>query len=78
MKYKKITAEIQQMKATVWIGKRGITESTIDEIKSQVKDKRIVKVKWLRNIDVDPGAVAEMTGTDLIMARGRTMVLSKK
>lgn len=78
MKTKDKYPGLQQLKATVWIGKKGITESTIDEIKMQIKERKTIKIKWLRNTDVDPEAVAAMANAVLVQARGRTMVLSKK
>jgi len=70
-------AELQQLKATVWIGKRGITESTIDEIKVQIKERKIIKIKWLRNTDIVPEDIAAMAGARIIQKRGRTMILAK-
>jgi len=69
---------MQNLKPTVWIGKSGCTESMIDEIQAQLKKRRIVKVKWLQNTDIDPEAVAARTGAGLIEVRGRTMVLAEK
>ncbi|WP_421908107.1 YhbY family RNA-binding protein [Methanolacinia petrolearia] len=77
MKKEEKTAGLQQLKATVWIGKKGITESTIDEIKMQIKERKIIKIKWLRNSEVDPEEVARMAGAVIIQKRGRTMILSK-
>jgi RNA-binding protein len=63
---------------TVWIGKKGCTESTIDEIRNQLRQRRIVKVRWLRNTDVDPEAIAARSGGRLLLVRGRTMVLTDR
>lgn len=70
--------DLQLLKATLWIGKMGCTENIIEEIRRQTKTEEIIKVKWLRNTDIDPKAVAEESGTVLIQARGRTMVLARK
>ena len=70
--------DLQLLKATLWIGKMGCTENIIGEIRRQTKTEEIIKVKWLRNTDIDPKAVAEESGTVLIQARGRTMVLARK
>ncbi len=78
MKKNESTADMQSLKATVWIGKKGITDSTISEIKAQIKDKRVIKIKWLRNTDLVPEDIAEMAGAKIIQKRGRTMVLAKK
>jgi RNA-binding protein len=69
---------MQDLKPTVWIGKSGCTESMIDEIKVQLKKRRIVKVKWLQNTDIDPEAVASRTCAVLVEVRGRTLVLADR
>ncbi|MCK4268883.1 MAG: YhbY family RNA-binding protein [Methanogenium sp.] len=68
---------INQLKATVWIGKDGCTKSTIEEIRRQIKDRKIVKIKWLRNTETDPESIAKECNVKLIQVRGRTMVLAK-
>jgi RNA-binding protein len=67
---------IQDLKPTIWIGKQGCTETLIEEIKQQLLKRKLVKVKWLRNTDVDPGMIAGLSGGDLIEVRGRTMVIA--
>jgi len=74
---------IQQMPADVRIGKNGISEGVISEIKRRLKDKGYVKVKILKNapeIDLmDRKEIAEIvarrTSARLIDVRGRTFVL---
>jgi len=39
----------QDMSASIWIGKEGISEGIIEEINRQVESNGIVKVKVLRN-----------------------------
>ena len=68
----------QDIKPTVWIGKRGITNVMIDEIRRQLKDRKIVKVRWLRNTAVDPEKVAVSTDAVLLEVRGRTLVLAER
>ena len=70
--------EASQLKATIWIGKSGITEQTYVEIKQQIKDRGMVKVKWLRSTEVDPEEIAVASKTKLVQTRGRTMVLTRK
>lgn len=69
---------MQDLKPTVWIGKQGCTETMIDEIVAQLKKRKLIKVKWLQNTDVDPEAVATQAKARLIEVRGRTMVLADK
>ena len=69
---------MQELKPTVWIGKQGCTKTMIDEIVEQLKKRKIIKVKWLQNIEVDPDEVASQAGARLVEVRGRTMVLEEK
>lgn len=69
---------MQDLKPTVWIGKQGCTATMIEEIVVQLKKRKIVKVKWLQNADVDPEAVACEAKAVLVEVRGRTMVLKEK
>lgn len=67
---------MQDLKPTVWIGKSGCTETMVDEIRAQLKKRKIVKVKWLQSTDIDPEAIAARTGAALVEIRGRTLVLA--
>ena len=68
-------SSMQDLKPTVWIGKQGCTGTMIEEIVSQLKKRKLIKVKWLQNTDVDPAAVAQGAKAKLVEVRGRTMVL---
>lgn len=69
---------MQALRPTVWIGKQGCTDTMIDEIKAQLKTRRLVKVKWLHNTDIDPEAIAYRARADLVSVRGRTLVLARR
>jgi RNA-binding protein len=69
---------MQEVRPTVWIGKQGCTETIIEEIIMQLSKRKLIKVKWLQNADVDPSVVARSAGAELIEVRGRTMVLAKR
>lgn len=69
---------MQDLKPTVWIGKQGSTETMIEEIVSQLKKRKMIKVKWLQNTDVDPEDIALKAKAKLVEVRGRTMVLESK
>ncbi|MCT8336885.1 YhbY family RNA-binding protein [Methanoculleus sp. Afa-1] len=68
----------QDLKPTIWVGKRGITNVMIDEIRRQLKDRKVVKVRWLRNTEVDPEEIAASAGAVLVEVRGRTLVLAER
>jgi RNA-binding protein len=65
------------LKPTIWVGKQGMTETIIEEIRSQVKVRKIIKVKWLESTGLEPEEVARESGTVLLQVRGRTMVLGE-
>ncbi len=69
---------MQELKPTVWIGKQGCTETMIEEIVSQLKNRKMIKVKWLQSVEVDPEAIALQARAKLVETRGRTMVLADK
>ena len=69
---------MQDLKPTVWIGKQGCTGTMIEEIVEQLKKRKMIKVKWLQNIEIDPEAVASQAQAKLVSVRGRTMVLEEK
>lgn len=66
------------------IGKNGITPTLIEEIKRQLKDNKLIKVKLLKSaIEEMPRneiakALAERTGAELIEVKGNTVVLFKR
>ena len=64
-----------ELKPTIWVGKQGMTGTIIEEIRSQIKVRKVIKVKWLESTGVDPDVVARESGTILLQVRGRTMVL---
>ena len=69
---------MQDLKPTVWIGKQGCTETIIEEIVSQLRHRKMIKVKWLQSVEVDPEAIALQARAKLVETRGRTMVLADK
>lgn len=69
---------MQDLKPTVWIGKQGSSDTMIGEIVAQLKKRKLIKVKWLQNTDVDPESIADQAKARLVEVRGRTMVLAEK
>ncbi len=72
-----------EIKATVQIGKDGITEGVINEIKAQLKKRKIIKIKFLQNSDRDNFRekiknLAERSNADILEIRGFTAVLKKR
>ncbi|ETA67680.1 MAG: RNA-binding protein [Methanolobus sp.] len=73
--------EATKIKPIINIGKNGITDSVLEEIKKQVKANRLIKVKMLKtsaegeNIKTSAAKLAEATKTTLVDVRGSTVVL---
>jgi RNA-binding protein len=71
-------------KPTVWIGKEGVTEPVLDQIRTQLKVKGLVKAK-IQKTGLSSASVKEVaekvageTSAKLVDARGRTFTLYKK
>ncbi len=75
MHKKKNKSGYHDLKPTIWIGKQGLSDTIIEEIKTQIKSRRLIKVKWLSCVEIDPESVAIESRTILLQVRGRTMVL---
>jgi len=77
----KLKAEASGLKPILNVGKNGITDSVIEEVKKQVKANRLVKIKMLKttpgadNIKEAAQELADSTKTTLIEIRGNTVVL---
>ncbi len=69
------------MKPVINIGKNGVTDQIIDEIREQMKGKSEIKIRILRNAPASATVVAEevasRTGFGLEDVRGRTAILSR-
>lgn len=72
--------EAHDLDVTVWVGKAGL-ESVTDELRTQLEDRKLVKVKFLRSAragtDTDELAeeLADTVEAELIETRGNTAVL---
>ena len=68
--------------ATIRMGKSGVTQALIDEIKDQIKRKDAVKVKLLGTKREETKQIAselaERCSAEIIDVRGNTVVLWKK
>ena len=67
---------------TINIGKAGINENVIEEIKRQLKDNEIVRIKFSRNIaknkDDYISNIVNQTKSELIDTRGHVAIIYKK
>lgn len=73
---------LDELKPTVWIGKKGLESLVLSEIQNQLKRKGLIKVKVQKNIkdefDNILGQILSKTNSVLIEQKGLTFVLSKK
>lgn len=67
------------LKPTVHIGKEGLTEGVVEEVRAQVKRAKLIKVRLLPNAEMKAQEVAsqlaERSGTVLVDVRGFTILL---
>ncbi|HLB70463.1 MAG: YhbY family RNA-binding protein [Candidatus Methanoperedens sp.] len=72
-----------ELEPTLHIGKSGI-ESAVEELKKQLKNKRLVKIKFLKTAFVEGNRqelaekLARLTDSELIDVRGNTAVFRRK
>ena len=69
------------MKPVLNIGKSGVTDQVINEIKEQMKGESSIKIRILRNAPLSASEsakeVASRTGFGVADVRGRTAILSR-
>ncbi len=75
MEKKRSDSGFHDLKPTIWVGKQGMSDTILDEIKNQIKVRKVIKVKWLSSVEIDPESIATQSRTKLLQVRGRTMVL---
>jgi RNA-binding protein len=70
-----------QLKPLLNIGKKGLYDAVVDEVKKELKARRLIKIRVLRSAeeDMDVTAIGEklsrLTSSELIDIRGRAIVL---
>lgn len=81
---KQLREKAKLLEPTVRIGKNGLTDSAVEEIRKQVKKRGIVKVKMLRSFVEGKKKkevalkVAEQAESELIDSVGFVFVLKRK
>jgi len=75
--------EGRDIKATVQVGKKGITKELIEEIKAQLKKRKRIKISFLKNADRENfkgkvEEIAQKVGAEIEEIRGFTFILRKK
>ncbi len=71
-----------EIDATVRVGKDGLSDSLYEEIKAQLKNRRLIKVKILKNADCDASETAETiaaaTDSVVVDVRGGVLTLTDR
>lgn len=76
-------AEANQLAVTLQVGKHGITDVLVDELKGQLRKNHLVKVRLLKSATHDSGdqeqaeKLANAAGARLVEVRGHTAVYWK-
>jgi len=84
MTSKQLKETAKLIEPTIRIGKAGLTKSQLDEIKKQLKKKKLIKIKFLRSFLEENNKkkaaeqIAEETKAQIISTIGFTAVLHKK
>jgi RNA-binding protein len=77
-----LRGKAQALKATVFVGKDGMTETVVQETAKQLKKTKLVKIKLLSSVEADKmdlaNSLARSTSSTLIEVRGRTVVLASE
>jgi RNA-binding protein len=79
-----LKGQASKLEAITHIGKNGVTPTLIEEIKRQLKDNKLIKVKLLKSaVEEMPRAeiakaLAGQTGSEIIEVKGNTVVLFKR
>jgi RNA-binding protein len=77
----RLRAQAQGLKAAMNIGKSGLTEGVVDEVRRQLEEHRLLKVKLLPSSQEEQARedlaaeLAQRCGAELVEVRGNTAVL---
>ncbi|MBW2980980.1 YhbY family RNA-binding protein [Candidatus Woesearchaeota archaeon] len=80
----KLRSKAKTLEPIVRIGKNGLTEGTINEIKLQLKKKKLIKIKLLKSFVQDEDRkelarkISSLTDSEIIESVGFIIVLHKK
>ncbi len=84
MDKKLLRIKARNLPSAVQIGKFGLTAGVIDEIKQQLKQKKLIKIKFLKSCIENKDKydlsqeIIEQTGGDLIDQKGFTLILYRR
>ncbi len=79
-----IIKELRSGSATLILGKNGVTEEFIEEVKRQLKRKKVIKIRALKSVLIEQNMeklaseIAAKAKSQLLETRGCTMLFAKK
>lgn len=82
-KLHELKAEASQLKPIMNIGKNGITDTVVEEIRKHLKTNHLIKIKMLKSSREEKETttiaeeLAQATASDIIEIRGNNVVLYK-
>ncbi len=77
---KELKRKAHVLQPLMQIGKNGLTEGTINEIKRQLKARKTIKIKFMKSFPVNEGRLNELlmqTKATLVSSVGNVVVLHK-
>ena len=76
---KELVKKGSEIKPTVHVGKEGLTDGIVEEIRTQIKRNKVVKIRVLPAADLDKDELAEelaqRTGARCVETRGFTILM---
>ena len=79
---KEIMRRAKDMNATLHVGKEGLKEGVFEELRTQIKAHRIVKIKVLPNSESETAEIAaslsSATDSVIVDIRGNVLILTDK
>ena len=79
---KEIMRRAKELDPTLHVGKDGVKESVVEELKTQLKAHRIVKIKVLPNSESETkdiaGSLSQATDSVVVDIRGGVVILTDK
>ncbi|MBW2982486.1 YhbY family RNA-binding protein [Candidatus Woesearchaeota archaeon] len=80
---KELKSKAMELEPVIWVGKSGLTDSLIKEVKIQLKKRKLIKVKFLKTIVKEKDKkelfkeIASKTDSRIITQVGFVVVLYK-
>ncbi len=79
---KDVMRDASELRPTVHVGKDGITDELVEEVRLQLKTRKVIKMRLLDSSGEDPKVtaelVAERSNATLVDVRGSVAVLCEK